>query len=292
MLIIQYLCEGIEPTSKEETRKLRYRASHYVLIGNVLYKHGHSLLLLRCLNYEESDYVLREIHEGMCKNHSVRRSLSRKVLRQGYYQPSLTKDATQLYNRCNCCQRFANVNHQPLKELTPIFSLQPFAQQGVDIIGPLFLARAQLMYAIVAIDYFTKWVETKSLATITKAKTSGFIWRSIVCHFGIPYTLIKNNGRQFDNEKYQKMCSKLGIKWYFSTLVHPQANGQWEAANKVIKHYLKTKLDSHKGAQADKLRSMLQAHKMTSYSATRETTYFLAFRAEKVVPMKIGLLSH
>lgn len=67
--IVSYLHDGVKLTSKEEARKLRYRTSHYVLIDNTLYRWGHSLPLLRCLNYEEADYVLRDIHEGICSNH-------------------------------------------------------------------------------------------------------------------------------------------------------------------------------------------------------------------------------
>lgn len=83
--IIQYLQDGEEPTSREEARKLRYKASHYVLINNMLYKRDHSLPLLRCLDPKEANYVLREIHEGICGNHFAGHSLSHKVLRQGYY---------------------------------------------------------------------------------------------------------------------------------------------------------------------------------------------------------------
>lgn len=86
------------------------------------------------------------------------------------------------------------------------------------------------------------------MAMITEAKSNDFIWRNIVYYFGIPYELITNNGRQFDNEKYQKICLELGIKCYFFVPVHPKANSQVEAANKVIKHHLKTRLGSYKGA--------------------------------------------
>lgn len=88
------------------------------------------------------------------------------------------------------------------------------------------------------------------------------------------------------------MCSKLGIRCYFSPPMHPQANGQVEVANKVIKHHLKMRLGSHKGAWADELPSFLWAYQMTLYNAIGETLYFLAFRAEAVVPMEIGLPSY
>lgn len=84
----------------------------------------------------------------------------------------------------------------------------------------------------------------------------------------------------------------VGIKCCFSTSVHPQANGQVKAANKVIKHHLKTRLDSHKRACADKLPNVLWAYRMTSHNAIDETPHFLAFRAEAVVPTKIGFPSY
>lgn len=63
--IIWYLHDGVDLASKEEAQKLRYRASHYMLTRNVLYKRSHSLLLLWCLNHEEARYVLREVHKGI-----------------------------------------------------------------------------------------------------------------------------------------------------------------------------------------------------------------------------------
>lgn len=110
-LIIRYLQNGIEPSSKEEAKKLGYKASHYVLVKGILYKCDHFLPLLQCLDREEANYVMREIHEGVCGNYSAGRSLAHKVLRQGYYWPSLAHDAAQLYKRCDCYQRFANDSH-------------------------------------------------------------------------------------------------------------------------------------------------------------------------------------
>lgn len=88
------------------------------------------------------------------------------------------------------------------------------------------------------------------------------------------------------------MCLQLEIKCYFSLLVHLQDNGQVEAANKVIKYYLKTRLNDYEGAQVDELLGMFQAYKTTPHSAIRETPYLLAFEAEVVVPIEVGLSSH
>lgn len=80
--IIRYLQDKVEPTFKEEAWKLKYKTFHYVLTDNALYKRDHSLSLLKCLDLEKENYVLREVHKGICGNHSPSRLLSHKVLRQ------------------------------------------------------------------------------------------------------------------------------------------------------------------------------------------------------------------
>ena len=104
-------------------------------------------------------------------------------------------DAIELVKKCDKCQRFGNVQRLPTKRLTTITSPWPFAQWGIDIIGPLPLGKGQVKFLLVAIDYFIKWVNAEALATITKAKIRSFMWKNIICKFGILMTIISNNGR-------------------------------------------------------------------------------------------------
>ena len=60
---------------------------------------------------------------------------------------------------------------------------------------------------VVGIDYFTKWVEAEALATITEKNIRSFVWRSIVCRFGIPRVLVSDNGKQFDNGPFRDFCT-------------------------------------------------------------------------------------
>ena len=83
--IISYLKEGKLPEGKDEAIKLRVRAARYLLINEVLYKRGFSQPYLRCLAPDEANYVLREVHEGACGNHSGARSLIHKVVCAEYY---------------------------------------------------------------------------------------------------------------------------------------------------------------------------------------------------------------
>ena len=172
-----------------------------------MYKRGFSRPYLRCLGNEEADYVMREVHEGICENHSGSRSLVHKLVRVEYYWPTMQKDAEAYVKACNKCQRFSNIIRQPTEELALMTTLWPFAQWGLDIIGSFPTAVWQLKFLVVGIDYFTKWVEAKTLATITEKNIRSFVWRCIICRFSIPRVLVSDNGKQFDNDSFRDSCS-------------------------------------------------------------------------------------
>ncbi|XP_057510765.1 uncharacterized protein LOC130793127 [Actinidia eriantha] len=104
--IIAYLQEGTLPRDKLQARRVHYRSVRFCIFGGKLYKRSFSGPLLKCLRPEEGEYVLKEIHEGIYGNHSGTRSLARKAIRQGYFWPSLERDATAYIRRCDKCQRF------------------------------------------------------------------------------------------------------------------------------------------------------------------------------------------
>ena len=190
--IIRYLKEWWLPEDKIEARKIQTRAARFFINDNVLYR---QLQYLRWASSEEADYVLREIHEGIYRNHTRARSLAGKVLRARYYWPTLQKDAYNIVRVCDKCQRFANVQTRPGETMTPISSPWPFTQCGIDIMGPLPLGKKQLRFLIVAIDYFTKWVEVEPVTMIIEAKVTSFVWKNIICRFGVSHVIILDNGK-------------------------------------------------------------------------------------------------
>ena len=112
--------------------------------------------------------------------------------------------------KCNQCQRFAPNIHQLRGVLNSLSSPWPFAQWGLDIVGPFPKAAGNKRYLLVDIDYFTKWVEVEPLANIKDADAMKFIWKNIVTQFGIPHTLISDNGLQFDSKAFRRYCCDLG----------------------------------------------------------------------------------
>ena len=121
---------------------------------------------------------------------------------------------------------------------------------------PFPIAIQQLKFLIVSIDYFTKWVEAEALATVTKKNVRSFVWRNIVCRYGIPRVLVSDNGRQFDNESFRDFCSQLGIKNRYFSPAHLQANRQVKVTNQSLLKIIKTRLDGAKGLWPEELPSI------------------------------------
>ena len=147
-----------------------------------------------------------------------------KILRQGYYWPSLREDVREFVVRCDECQRFANIPRKPAVEQRPSLVSCPFDRWGLDIVGPFPKGTAQKKFLLVAIEYFSKWVEAETLASITEARVMDFIWRNIVCHFGVPWVFVMDNSWQFSGKRMKEWCEEMGIERRFTSVGYPQAN--------------------------------------------------------------------
>ncbi|KAK1586328.1 hypothetical protein Q3G72_001372 [Acer saccharum] len=181
------------PSDPLEAKRLKYKATRYLVLSEELYRRGYSRVLQRCVGAEGAEGILKDIHSGSCRNHTGGVTLAHKALRQGFYWSTLFADA---------------------KRTT---------------------------------------VEAEPLVHITETNTTNFVKKNILYKFGIPNTIITDNGTQFDNKKFKELCKKYGINNYYASPAHPQINGQTEAMNKIIKHNLKAKLAVKKGNWAEKL---------------------------------------
>ncbi|KAL5575739.1 hypothetical protein UlMin_017438 [Ulmus minor] len=155
--------------------------------------------------------------------------------------------------------------------------------------GILLAYHPSRLTRIFAIDYYTKWVEAEALAKITEQNVTNFIWKHIICRFGIPRELVSDHGTQFENERLRSTCRNLGITKIFSSPAHPKSNGQVEAVNKTIKYTLKKKLEKSKGARVDELPLVLWSYRTSFRTTTGETPFSLAYGVDAVVPVELGI---
>ena len=137
----------------------------------------------------------------------------------------MQKEAQEYVKKCDQCQRFVSNIHQLGGVLNPLSSLWPFAQWGLDIVEPFPKAAGNKRWLLVNTDYFTKWIEAEPLANIKDMDAKRFVWKNIVTRFGIPCTLISNNGLQFDSKAFRWYYYDLSITNRYSSSAYPQGNG-------------------------------------------------------------------
>ncbi|XP_076895314.1 uncharacterized protein LOC143547895 [Bidens hawaiensis] len=215
----------ILPEDKAEARKIRHKVLWYQVHDGVLFRKSFLGPLLRCVDKEKSNYVIREIHEGICGLHAGPRMVVAKIMNAVYYWPGMHTDAVKEIRKCDACQRYAPQTWRPKNHLVPITSAWAFQKWAINIMGPFIEAPGRVKFLLIAIDYFTKWVEAKPLAHITAANVKKFLWEYIICRFGLPQTIVSDNGTQFADKTLQEWLSELHINQVFTSVAHPQANG-------------------------------------------------------------------
>ena len=137
----------------------------------------------------------------------------------------MKSDAADYVKKFNPCQRMSPILKYPVQDLVSISSPWPFAQWGIDIVGPFATTTAQKKLLLVAADYFSKLIEADAFTSIKDRDVIRFIWKNIVCRFGIPRSIVSDNGPQFDSRVYRDFCQELKIRnSYFTPPVSPK---QW-----------------------------------------------------------------
>jgi len=107
---------------------------------------------------------------------------------------------------------------------------------GIDVIGAIKPKAANgHRFILVVIDYFTKWVEAASYASVTRSVAVRFIKREIICMYGLPGKIITDNGTNLNNKMMGEICEEFKIQHHNSTPYRPKMNRAVEAANKNIK---------------------------------------------------------
>nr|GEW05496.1 reverse transcriptase domain-containing protein [Tanacetum cinerariifolium] len=248
--LVNYLKEGILPGDEKEARKLRLKARH--------------------------------MHAGP-------RSVVAKAIRLGYFWPTMHKDAQDMIRKCSDYQIHHPVTRHPQQPLTSITAPWPFYKWGIDIAGPFLEGPRKVKFLIVAMDYFTKWIEAKAVATITGGQVKKFVWDNIVCRFGIQGEIISDNGKQFTDNPFKDWCNKLNITQRFASVKHPQSNGLVKRANRSLGEGIKARLGEGNKNWVEELPHVLWAHRTMIKSSHGDTPFSLTYRTKAVIPAEIGM---
>ena len=132
---------------------------NYLIIGDTLYRRGVYFILRRCLTHEEAEIVLNDSHSGACGGHLSGLATAQKILRAGYFLPTIFKYCVEAVKRCHLCQLYTKKMRSQPAPLFPVASVGPFMKWGIDYVTCNPASAGGHKYIIVAVDYFTKWAE-------------------------------------------------------------------------------------------------------------------------------------
>ena len=202
--IYQFLSCGAYPeiATAKDRRALRQLATRFVICGDSLYRRSPDGLFLLCLDRASTDRVIREVHAGICGPHMGGHMLVHKIMRTGYFWLTMETNCYKFVQRCLECQMQEDFIHVPSSELHALTSPWPFSVWGIDIIGKISpKSSSGHEYILIAIDYFTKWVEATSYVGLTTARVAKFIKSHIIYRYGVPHELISDRGAHFRGEE-------------------------------------------------------------------------------------------
>jgi len=191
--------------------------------------------------------MLVKVHEGFFGTNANGHAMDQKILRVGYYWLTMESDCCIHVRKCHKCQTFAdNVNAPPIP-FNVLAALWPFSMWGIDVIVAIKpKALNGHRFILVAIDYFTKWVEATSYSSITKSVVVRLIKKEIVCWYGLPRKIIIDNATNLNNKMMKEICEDFKIQHHNSTPYRPKMNGATEVANKNIKKIIQKMIVSYK----------------------------------------------
>eukprot|EP00253_Pinus_taeda_P020748 PITA_20748 len=289
--IANYLVAGKLPShlSHREKRKIIQQSARYSLISGCLFHIGLDQEIRRCIGEDQIYDVLKACHDGPCGRHFADKRTAHKVLRMGYYWPSIFKDAKKYVRACDSCQRMGQPNHKDEMPLNPQVILEPFERWAIDFIGPINPPSNQRVYILVCTDYMTKWVEAKALIKANEESVLAFLFEEIFVRYGLPRELVTDGGPPFNSHGFNDTLQKYHIKHRMTTPYHPQSNGQVESTNKVIEAILTKTIKENRRDRFQKLPEALWAYRTTWKNTTGFSPYELVFGKNFVFPLEFEI---
>jgi transposase InsO family protein len=196
-------------------------------------------------------------------------------------------DATRIVRSCQGCQFYARQTHLPAQALQTIPITWPFAVWGLDLVGPLQKAPGGFSHLLVTIDKFSKWIKVRPLTSIRSEQAVAF-FTNIIHRFGVPNSIITDNGTQFTGKKFLDFYEDHHIRVDWAAVAHPMTNGQVERANGMLLHGLKPRiyndLNKFDNRWMKELPSVVWSLRTTPSRATGLSPFFLVYGAEVVLP--------
>uniref|UniRef100_A0A3B5QVZ8 Gypsy retrotransposon integrase-like protein 1 n=2 Tax=Xiphophorus TaxID=8082 RepID=A0A3B5QVZ8_XIPMA len=230
--------------------------------------------------------VMRQMHEGPVGGHfGVERTLTR--LRTRYYWYHMREDVALWCKTCTSCASRARPQKTPQAPMGTVQVGAPMERIALDIMGPLNETERGNRYVLVIQDYFTKWTEAFPIPNERAVTVAGIVASEWVCRYGIPQALHSDQGRNFESEVFQGMCSLFGIDKTHTTPFRPQSDGQVERFNATLQKILATTAARCHWDWDLMIPYAVMAYRSTKHSATGFSPNFMMLGREVSEPVDL-----
>lgn len=209
-----------------------------------------------------------------------------------YYWPHMNKDIEKYVGACETCQKF-KVPRGPSKGLMqPIPISQIFDRIHVDIVGPIKASTTSgNKYIITAIDAFSRFGYARAKPEVKTTDIIAFLEEEIFTKYGVPESIVSDNGCQFTSKAFVEFVKQLGIKQSLTSEYHPQSNGMDERFNGTLVKILKNYLDKS-GSDWDKnLKWALFLYNNTPNESTQLSPFVILHGVSPRTPLSASNLT-
>lgn len=273
--------------SKSKARSIKLKSSKYYILDGYLYCKDPRGILLNCLLETKVRENIDEFHKGLW-GHLFWKTTAYKILRVGFYWPTLFSDFYKEVSTCYECHIFEGKRKLMPLPLIPIFAETPFQQRGLDFIGEInHVSSRQHRWILTTTDYFTKWVEAIQTRQATYTIIIDFLLSNILERFGCPRKIITNNAKEFTSSKLVKLCNDYNIILSHSTTYYPQGNGLVESSNKSLVTTIKKLLQDNKKAWHSKLVYALWENRVSTEKSIGTYPFQLVYGTDVIFPTSL-----
>ena len=250
----------------------------------------HEGILLNCLTFNETDNVTKEFHARDCGGHLYWKSTAEKILRVGYYWPSLFSDVKKFVVSCHKCQIFEGKRKLMPLPLKPISTEKPFQQWGLDFIGEIHPSSfGHHKWILTATDYFTKWIKAIPCRQANDSTIMQFLETNILSRFSCPEKIITDNATAFKFKRMIIFFHKYHITLGHSIAYYPQGNGLAKSSNKSLINIIKKFLEENKKNWHKKQVNVLWEDRLTTKRSIGTSPYELVYGMEARFPSSLGI---
>ncbi|GJR10245.1 reverse transcriptase domain-containing protein [Tanacetum coccineum] len=275
----------VKGMSSQQKKKFFKDVKHYFWDDPYLFKICADQVIRRCVFGQEAHDILMACHNGPTGGHHGANYTAKKVFDAGFYWPTIYRDAHDLVTRCDACQRQGKISQRDEMPQNAIQVCEIFDVWGIDFIGP-FPSLRRNKYILVAVNYLSKWDETKALPTNDARVICKFL-KSLFARFGTPRAIISDRGTHFCNDQFARVTLKYGVTHRLSTAYHPQTSGQVEVSNRGLKRILERTIGENRASWSDKLDDALWAFRTAFKKPIWCTLYKLVYGKACHLPIEL-----